>query len=47
MEDNRYTCHEDCRCTHDTNNMCDGNCLSFIPNIEDRQEQAKIYKENN
>ena len=47
MEDNRYTCHEDCKCTHDINNKCDGNCLTSIPNIEDRLEQVRIYNENN
>jgi len=51
MEDNRFDCHEECVMTHDTNNKCDGNCISYIagvgpmPDLELRIQRAREYNE--
>ena len=47
MVDNRYECHQDCMCTHDSNNKCDGHCIGGTPDLEDRLEQVRIYNESN
>lgn len=43
--DNRYDCHQDCMCTHDLNNKCDGNCIGGTPDLQDRLQKAQEHEE--
>lgn len=46
MKDNRWECPSDCSMSH-WGDKCDGSCLSIQDNLQDRIEQARIWRENN